>query len=183
VKQTMLLGTSTAHGTFTEMIVRAMAAGVERPIIFPISNPTDRIEAMPGDLIRWTDGRALIATGIPVHPITYNGVTYSIGQANNALLYPGLGLGVVVSRARRVSPGMLRAAADAVGRMVDASLPGASLLPQVDNLREVSATVAVAVADQAAGEHLARTGLHDTVQQVQDAMWQPRYRPIRAREQ
>jgi malate dehydrogenase (oxaloacetate-decarboxylating) len=179
VKPTMLLGTSTAHGAFTEKIVRAMAAGVDRPIIFPISNPTDRIEAMPADLIRWTDGRALVATGIPVHPITYNGVTYAIGQANNALLYPGLGLGVIVSRARRVSDGMLRAAAEAVGRMVDVSTPGASLLPQVDNLREVSATVAVAVTEQAAKENLARADLHGPKQQVQQAMWQPRYRPVR----
>ncbi|MEV1178470.1 NAD-dependent malic enzyme [Nonomuraea sp. NPDC049784] len=178
VKPTMLLGTSTAHGAFTEQIVRTMAAGVERPVIFPISNPTDRIEAMPADLIRWSDGRALIATGIPIEPITYNGVTYVIGQANNALLYPGLGLGVVVSRARRVSPGMFQAAADAVSGLVDVSAPGASLLPQVDNLREVSATVAVAVANRAAEEHLARTTLRNTIQQVQDAMWQPKYRPI-----
>jgi malate dehydrogenase (oxaloacetate-decarboxylating) len=179
VKPTMLLGTSTMHGAFTEKITRAMAAGVDRPIIFPISNPTERIEAMPSDLIRWTDGRALIATGIPIHPITYNGVTYVVGQANNALLYPGLGLGVIVSRARRVSDGMLQAAAEAVGRMVDVSTPGASLLPQVDNLREVSAMVAIAVAEQAAKEKLARAELHSPKQQVQDAMWQPEYRPVR----
>lgn len=180
VRPTMLLGTSTVHGAFTEKIVRAMAAGADRPIIFPISNPTGRIEAMPADLIRWTDGRALIATGIPIDPITYNGVTYVIGQANNALLYPGLGLGTIVSRARRVSDGMLQAAAEAVGGLVDVSTPGASLLPQVDNLREVSATVAVAVARQAAQENLARVDLHDPVQQVQDAMWQPEYRSVRA---
>ncbi|GIH27457.1 putative NAD-dependent malic enzyme 3 [Acrocarpospora phusangensis] len=179
VKPTMLLGTSTAHGAFTEEIVRAMAANVERPIIFPISNPTDRIEAMPQDLITWTDGRALIATGVPINPITCHGVTHVIGQANNALLYPGLGLGAVVSRARQVSKGMLHAAADAVGGLVDVSTPGASLLPQVENLREVSATVAVAVCRQAAAENLARVDLKDPVQQVQDAMWQPRYRPIR----
>ncbi|GAA4904586.1 malate dehydrogenase (oxaloacetate-decarboxylating) [Nonomuraea thailandensis] len=178
VKPTMLLGTSTAHGAFTEQIVRTMAAGVDRPIIFPISNPTERIEAMPADLIRWSDGRALIATGIPVEPITYNGVTYAIAQANNALLYPGLGLGAVVARARRVSPGMFQAAAEAVGGLADVSAPGASLLPQVDNLREISATVAVAVADRAAEEHLARVDLRDTVQQVQDAMWQPAYRRV-----
>ncbi|MFC7649727.1 malic enzyme-like NAD(P)-binding protein [Streptosporangium lutulentum] len=176
----MLLGTSTVHGAFTEKIVRAMAAGADRPIIFPISNPTGRIEAMLADLIRWTDGRALIATGIPADPVTHDGVTYVIGQANNALLYPGLGLGVVVSRARRVSKGMLQAAAEAVGGLVDVSTPGASLLPQVDNLREISATVAVAVAKQAAGENLARVDLYDPVQQVQDAMWQPEYRPVRA---
>lgn len=182
VKPTMLLGTSTVHGAFTEEIVRAMAAGVDRPIIFPISNPTERIEAMPADLISWTGGRALVATGVPIDPITYQGVTHVIGQANNALLYPGLGLGVVVSRARRVSPGMLQAAAEAVAGLVDVTLPGASLLPQVDNLREVSATVAVAVARQAAEEHLARTSLRDPVQRVQDAMWQPVYRPVRTGE-
>ncbi|WP_062430066.1 NAD-dependent malic enzyme [Herbidospora daliensis] len=182
VKPTMLLGTSTAHGAFTEKIVRTMAADVERPVVFPISNPTERIEAMPADLLRWTDGRALVATGVPIDPITLNGVTYVVGQANNALLYPGLGLGVIVSRARRVSKGMLQAAAEAVAGLVDPTLPGASLLPQVDNLREISATVAVAVARQAEQEQLARTTLRDPVQQVQDTMWHPRYRPVRARE-
>jgi malate dehydrogenase (oxaloacetate-decarboxylating) len=181
VRPTMLLGTSTAHRAFTEPIVRAMAAGVDRPIIFPISNPTERIEAMPADLIRWTDGRALVATGIPVAPITHGHVTYSIGQANNALLYPGLGLGAVTARARRISDGMLHAAAEAVGGLVDVTTPGASLLPQVDDLREVSATVAVAVAAQAAEEGLARVDLDNPIQQVQDAMWQPEYRPVKAR--
>ena len=181
VKPTMLLGTSTAHGAFTEPVVRTMAAAVDRPIIFPISNPTSRIEAMPDDLLHWTDGRALIATGIPVSPITYGNVTYAIAQANNALLYPGLGLGAIVARARRVSDGMLRAAAEAVGGMVDVTAPGASLLPQVENLREVSATVAVAVAEQAARENLARRDLKEPVQEVQDAMWQPVYKPVRGR--
>ncbi|WP_433182357.1 NAD-dependent malic enzyme [Actinoallomurus sp. CA-150999] len=181
VKPTMLLGTSTVHGAFTEQVVRAMAEGVDRPVIFPISNPTERIEAMPGDLLHWTDGRALIATGIPVNPITYGRVTYSIAQANNALLYPGLGLGAIVARARRISDGMLQAAAEAVAGMVDAAGPGASLLPQVENLRVVSATVAVAVAEQAARENLARADLKEPVQAVQDAMWQPEYKPVRRR--
>jgi malate dehydrogenase (oxaloacetate-decarboxylating) len=181
VKPTMLLGTSTAHGAFTEQVVRAMAAAVERPVIFPISNPTSRIEAMPDDLLRWTDGRALIATGIPINPITYGNVTYAIAQANNALLYPGLGLGTIVARARRVSDGMLQAAAEAVGGMVAVTAPGASLLPQVENLREVSATVAVAVAEQAAQENLARADLKEPVQEVQDAMWQPVYKSVRGR--
>ncbi|WP_289851191.1 NAD-dependent malic enzyme [Actinoallomurus purpureus] len=182
VRPTMLLGTSTAHGAFTEQVVRAMADAVDRPVIFPISNPTERIEAMPGDLLRWTDGRALVATGIPVDPITYGRVTYAIAQANNALLYPGLGLGAIVSRARRISDGMLQAAAEAVGGMVDVGTPGASLLPQVENLREVSATVAVAVAEQAARENLARADLKEPVQQVQDAMWQPAYKPVKGRQ-
>ncbi|MEV5703955.1 NAD-dependent malic enzyme [Actinoallomurus sp. NPDC052274] len=181
VNPTMLLGTSTAHGAFTEQVVCAMAAHVDRPIIFPISNPTERIEAMPADLLRWTDGRALVATGIPVNPITYRRVTYAIAQANNALLYPGLGLGAIVSRARRISDGMLQAAAEAVGGMVDVATPGASLLPQVDDLREVSATVAVAVAERAARENLARADLKNPARQVRDAMWQPVYRPVRGR--
>lgn len=181
VQPTLLLGTSTVRGAFTEPVVRAMTATVDRPIIFPISNPTERIEAMPADLLRWTGGRALVATGIPVEPITHGRLTYAIAQANNALLYPGLGLGAIVSHARRVSDGMLRAAAEAVAGMVDVSAPGASLLPQVQNLREVSATVAVAVAEQAMRENLARADLKEPVQQVQDAMWQPVYRPVHAR--
>lgn len=182
VKPTMLLGTSAVPGAFNERAVRAMAAEAARPIIFPISNPSERAEAVPADLIAWTDGRALIATGTSAEPITYHGVTYTVGQANNALLYPGLGLGVVVSRARRISEGMLQAAAEAVGRMVDTSLPGASLLPQVEDLREISAAVAVAVAKKAAEERLARVELHNAVSQVRDAMWQPRYRRIRSGE-
>jgi malate dehydrogenase (oxaloacetate-decarboxylating) len=180
VKPTMLVGTSTVHSGFTEEIVREMARHVDRPIIFPLSNPTERIEAMPSDLIAWTDGRGLIATGIPLPPVTYKGVTYSIGQANNALFYPGLGLGAIVARAKRISDEMFHAGADAVARMVDVGSPGASLLPQVENLREVSAAVAVAVADQATREGLARTELTDTVAQVEAAMWQPRYRPVKA---
>jgi malate dehydrogenase (oxaloacetate-decarboxylating) len=180
VKPTMLIGTSTAHRAFTEEIIKEMARHVDRPIIFPLSNPTERIEAMPSDLIPWTDGRGLIATGIPVPPVTYKGVTYAIGQANNALLYPGLGLGAVVARAKRISDGMFDAAADAVAGLVDMSTPGASLLPQVENLRQVSATVAVAVANRAAEENLARAKITDPVQQVQDTMWQPEYRPIKA---
>ncbi len=180
VRPTVLVGTSTVHRAFTEAIVTEMARHVDRPMIFPLSNPTERIEAMPGDLIAWTGGRGLIATGIPVAPVTHRGVTYAIGQANNALLYPGLGLGAVVARARRISDGMFGAAADAVAGLVDVSTPGASLLPQVENLREVSATVAVAVARQAAREGLAQVSLTDPVQQVQDAMWRPVYRPVKA---
>ncbi|OHV72064.1 NAD-dependent malic enzyme [Pseudofrankia sp. BMG5.36] len=180
VKPTILVGTSTVPRAFSEEIVREMARHVDRPIIFPLSNPTERIEAMPAQLIPWTDGRGLICTGIPVPPVTYNGVTYSIGQANNALLYPGLGLGAVVSRATRISDGMLAAAADAVAGLVDVRTPGASLLPQVENLRAVSAAAAVAVADRAAVEGLARATLTDTARQVQEAMWRPEYRQVKA---
>jgi malate dehydrogenase (oxaloacetate-decarboxylating) len=179
VRPTVLVDTSTVPGAFTEDVVTEMAAHVERPIIFPLSNPTERIEAMPGDLLRWTDGKALVATAIPVHPVTHHGVTYAIGQANNALLYPGLGLGTVVARARRVSDGMFQAAAEAVAGMVDTSTPGASLLPQVDDLREVSATVATAVAERAGKEDLVRATLDDPPRQVRKAMWQPEYSPVR----
>jgi malate dehydrogenase (oxaloacetate-decarboxylating) len=179
-KPTMLVGASTVHGAFTEPVVREMASAVERPIIFPISNPTERIEATPDQLIPWTSGRGLVAVGIPVAPVTYDRVTYPIAQANNALLYPGLGLGAIVARASRVSDGMLVAAAEAVAGLVDVSRPGASLLPQVENLRATSATVAVAVAERAAREGLARVELTDAVRQVRDAMWQPVYRPVKA---
>ena len=119
VKPTILLGTSTNHGSFTKEIVEAMCAGVERPIILPISNPTSKIEAMPSDVIPWSKGKALIATGIPLEPVPFEGVDYHIGQANNALLYPGLGLGTIVARATHVTTGMLVAAAEAVAGQVD----------------------------------------------------------------
>jgi malate dehydrogenase (oxaloacetate-decarboxylating) len=180
VKPTMLIGASTAPGSFTEAIIKEMAAHTERPIIFALSNPPVRAEAKPSDLIAWTDGRALIATGSPFAPVTYKGVTHVVAQVNNSMLYPGLGLGVAVSRARGVSEGMLLAAASAVSSLVTVRQPGASLLPSIDNLRNVSATVAVAVAEAADAEGLARVKLDDVVQQVQDAMWQPEYRHILA---
>ena len=139
-----------------------------------------RAAANPADLILWTDGRALIATGSPFGPVTHKGVTYVIGQVNNAMLYPGLALGTIVSRASRISDGMFIAAASAVSSLVAVRLPGASLLPHIDNLRSVSATVAVAVAEAAEAEGLARVKFDDIVQQVQDAMWQPEYRRIHA---
>jgi malate dehydrogenase (oxaloacetate-decarboxylating) len=175
VTPTILLGTSTAHGAFTRDVVEAMSAGVERPIIFPISNPTSRIEAMPADVIAWSKGKALVATGIPVAPVEYGGVTYTIGQANNALLYPGLGLGTIVAGASKVTAGMLLAAAEAVAGQVDVSAPGAALVPAVDNLRASSATTAVAVAKAAAADGVATRKPDNLVQAVQDAMWQPVY--------
>ena len=172
---TILLGTSTAHGAFTQEVIEAMSAGVERPIVFPISNPTSRIEAMPADVIAWSKGKALVATGIPVPPVEYDGVTYQIGQANNALLYPGLGLGTIVSGASKVTAGMLLAAAEAVAGQVDVSAPGAPLVPPVENLRASSATTAVAVARAAAADGVATRTLDNPIQAVQDAMWQPVY--------
>ena len=175
VHPTILLGTSTDHGAFTQQIIEAMSAGVERPIVFPISNPTSRIEAMPADVIAWSRGQALVAVGIPVPPVEYDGVTYQIGQANNALLYPGLGLGTIVAGASKVTPGMLRAAAEAVAGQVDVSAPGAPLVPPVQNLRASSATTAVAVAQAAIDDGVATTKPGNLVQAVQDAMWQPVY--------
>jgi malate dehydrogenase (oxaloacetate-decarboxylating) len=180
VMPTMLIGVSAASGAFTEGIVREMAAHVERPIIFVLSNPQVRAEAIPADLISWTDGRALVATGAPFAPVTYKGVTYVIAQVNNAMLYPGLCLGAIVAKASRISDRMFIAAASAVSSLVTLYQPGASLLPQIDDLRSVSLTVGVAVAEAAESEGLARFKFDDLVQQVQDAMWWPEYRRIEA---
>ncbi|MFJ7904363.1 NAD-dependent malic enzyme [Streptomyces sp. NPDC096198] len=175
VRPTILLGTSTVHGAFTREVVEAMAEGTERPIVFPISNPTSRIEAMPADVIAWSKGKALVAVGIPVAPVEYGGVRYDIGQANNALLYPGLGLGTIVSGASRVTAGMLLAAAQAVADQVDPTAPGASLLPPVENLRESSARTAAAVVAAAVDEGVATRKPADPDRAVRDAMWKPVY--------
>jgi malate dehydrogenase (oxaloacetate-decarboxylating) len=180
VRPTMLIGTSTQSGAFTEAVVREMARHVERPIIFPLSNPTARIEALPAELLDWTDGRALVATGSPFPPVLHDGVTHHIAQANNALVFPGLGLGVTVARARRISQGMIQACADAVASLADVSVPGAPLLPAVSDLRRVSAAVAVAVATAAADEGLAQVEPDNPVQRVHEAMWQPVYPTIEA---
>ena len=174
-KPTMLIGTSTQAGAFSEPIVRQMASTVDRPIIMPLSNPTSKAEAVPADLIRWTDGRALVATGSPFDPVEHGGVTYRIAQANNALVFPGLGLGVTVARAARITESMITAAAEAVAALSDATMQGASLLPSVTNLRTVSATVAIAVAHATEKEGLAQSKLDSPVQQVQEAMWRAQY--------
>jgi malate dehydrogenase (oxaloacetate-decarboxylating) len=175
VAPTILIGTSTQAGAFTEQIVESMAARIDRPIIMPLSNPTSKAEALPADLIRWTDGRALVAAGSPFPPVDYGGHQYRIAQANNALVFPGIGLGVTVARARRISLGMISAAANAIASLSDLITPGAALLPPVDNLRLVSATIGVAVAQAAAAEGLAGRPLTDPIQQVHEAMWRPEY--------
>lgn len=180
VRPTMLIGTSGIAAAFTEAIIRDMARRSDRPIVFPLSSPPSLAEATPADLIAWTDGRALVATGSPFTPVTHKGITHVIGQANNAMLYPGLGLGTIVSRSRLISVGMLAAAANALSSLVAVRLPGASLLPYIDDLRSVTVTVAVAVAEAAVAEGLAGVELTDIVQQVEDAMWQPEYRRIQA---
>ena len=179
VHPTILIGTSTQHGAFTERIVREMAAHVDRPVILPMSNPTTLSEATPADLLAWTGGRALIATGSPFGPVTYQGVTYQIGPANNALIFPGLGLGALLSRARRITDHMITAAAQAVAELTDTTTPGASLLPPIDDLRATSARVALAVALAAAHDGVAdRPGI--TADAVDAAMWKPQYAPVRA---
>ena len=173
---TILLGTSTVHGAFTREVIEAMSAAVERPIVFPISNPTSRIEAMPADVIAWSSGKALVAVGIPVSPVEYQGVTYQIGQANNALRLPGAGPGH--HRGRGVE-GDRRACCWPRPRQWPArstsSKPGAPLVPPVSNLRASSATTAVAVAQAAIDEGVATAKPGHLAQAVQDAMWQPVY--------
>jgi malate dehydrogenase (oxaloacetate-decarboxylating) len=178
VHPTMIIGTSAQSGAFTEAILREMAAHVERPMVFPLSNPTERIEAVPADIISWTGGRALVAAGTPWDPVTHRGTNYVIGQANNALAYPGIGLGTIVARATRVTDGMLLAAAEAIAGLVDIKEPGAALLPHVGNLRVTSSTVAVAVARRAVQDGVAQADLTNPVQAVQDAMWRAAYPPL-----
>ena len=175
VRPTMLIGCSTQSGAFTESIVREMAAHCARPIIMPLSNPTSKAEAMPADLLAWTDGAALVATGSPFAPVEHGGVTYQIAQANNALVFPGLGLGVTVARASRISNRLIAAAADAVAKVSDATRPGAPLLPPVRELRPVSAAVAIEVVRAAVAEGLAQVEVDNPIQLVHQAMWRPQY--------
>jgi len=181
IHPTVLIGTSGRPQAFTKEIVSEMAAHVERPIILPMSNPTNLAEAFPADLLAWTGGRALVATGSPFSPATVEGITHDIAQVNNALIFPGLGLGVIVSRARRLSDGMLLAAARAVAAQADTSSPGASLLPQMVDLRATSFVVAHAVALQATVEGLAEAPADEHLEQrIHDAMWVCTYHPVRA---
>ena len=175
VRPTILIGTSAQTGAFSEKIVRDMASWCDRPIIMPLSNPTARAEAVPDDLLEWTQGRALIATGSPFGRVTWDGVAYEIAQANNALIFPGIGLGVVTSQARRVTDTMIAAAANAIAGAVTDRRLGTSLLPAMTQLRPISARVAVAVAEAAAAEGLADRPLTNPIQQVYEAMWQPVY--------
>jgi len=179
VHPTVLIGTSARGGAFAEDIVKDMAAYADRPVIMPMSNPTELAEARPADLIEWTGGRALVATGSPFPPVDYRGTEYVIGQANNALVFPGLGLGSIAVRAARITDTMLGAAAHAVASLVDASAPGAPLLPEVAALRDTSLAVAVAVARAAAADGVAQRELGDDPEaQVRALMWQPAYRPV-----
>ncbi|ANZ64636.1 NAD-dependent malic enzyme [Secundilactobacillus paracollinoides] len=175
IHPTILVGTSTQPGTFTEAIVKDMAAHTDRPIIMPLSNPTKLAEAKAEDLLNWTDGRALVATGIPTPDVTLNGVTYQTGQANNALVYPGLGLGVIAANATTLNAEMISAAAHSLGGLVDASKPGAAVLPPVTKLAQFSTTVAEAVAQSAVDQHLTKVPINDVKKTVADTRWTPTY--------
>ena len=172
---TILIGTSARGGAFSEEVVREMHSYCERPVIMPLSNPTDRCEARPTDLLDWTDGKALIATGSPFEPVRRGSVHHTIAQANNALIFPGLGLGVSVVRARLVSEEMIYAAAQALAGLVNEHQPGASLLPTMRDLRMVAATVAEAVAETAESQGLVRRPLTNPIQDIYERMWKPEY--------
>ncbi|PET75346.1 NAD-dependent malic enzyme [Bacillus sp. AFS001701] len=179
VKPTILIGTSGQAGAFTEEIIKEMAKHVERPIILPMSNPTALTEAVPENLIKWTDGKALIATGSPFANVEYKGISYEIGQSNNAFVFPGLGLGAIVAKAEVISKGMFAAAAYAVASMSDTSKPGASLLPSIEKLHEVSKYVAVEVAYAAINEGIARADIQDVETAIEEAMWKAEYKEIK----
>ena len=178
VHPTILVGTSTQGGAFTEEIVKEIASHTERPILFPLSNPTELAEAKAADLIAWTDGKALVATGIPSKPVEYNGVTYEIGQANNALIYPGLGLGAISVGAKRMTDGMISKAAHSLGGIIDVTKPGAAVLPPVSELTKFSETVAVAVATEAVQEGLNTVDADNPAENVKANKWYPVYKTL-----
>lgn len=175
VKPTILVGTSTQPNTFTKEVVEAMCENAERPVIFPLSNPTKLAEATAKDLIEWSNGKAFVATGIPSADVEYNGVTYVIGQANNALIYPGLGLGMLASEASLLTDEMIGAAAHALSGIVDITKPGAPVLPPFKYVAEVSLKVATAVAKKAQEQGLARAAEQDMEKAVREFRWTPKY--------
>lgn len=176
VRPTILVGTSTAPKTFTKEIVKAMASWCDHPIIFPLSNPTELAEATAEDIIKWSDGRAMVATGIPAEPVEYNGVTYIIGQANNALIYPGLGLGSISVNASLVTDEMISSAAHSLGEFLEINVEGAAVLPPVSKLTQFSETVAAAVAECAVKQGLNRVQTNDVKKAVKSVIWNPVYR-------
>ena len=175
VKPTILVGTSTQPNTFTKEVVEAMCENAERPVIFPLSNPTKLAEATAKDIIEWSNGKAFVATGIPSDDIEYNGINYVIGQANNALIYPGLGLGMLASEASLLTDEMIGAAAHALSGIVDITKPGAPVLPPFKYVAEVSLKVATAVAKKAQEQGLARAAEQDMEKAVRDFRWTPKY--------
>ncbi|XIO76342.1 NAD-dependent malic enzyme [Enterococcus faecium] len=178
IHPTIMIGTSTQPGAFTEEIVKEMAAHTPRPIIMPLSNPTKLAEAKAKDLIEWTDGKALVGTGIPAADVEYNGVTYQIGQANNALMYPGLGLGLIASTATRVNAEIISQASRALGGIVDVTKPGAAILPPVAKITEFSQTIAETVAKSVVAQKLNREEITDIKEAVESAKWVPEYKSL-----
>ena len=176
VKPTILVGTSTAPNTFTKEVVEAMCENAERPMIFPLSNPTSLAEASAVDLITWSDGKAFVATGIPAGTVSYKGVDYVIGQANNALIYPGLGLGMLASEASLLTDEMIGAAAHSLSGIIDITKPGAPVLPPFKYVADVSVKVAKAVANKAKEQGLARAKETDMDKAVHDLKWEPKYK-------
>ncbi|KMQ38021.1 malate dehydrogenase [Oenococcus oeni] len=175
VHPTILVGTSTHPNSFTEEIVKDMSGYTERPIIFPISNPTKLAEAKAEDVLKWSNGKALIGTGVPVDDIEYEGNAYQIGQANNALIYPGLGFGAIAAQSKLLTPEMISAAAHSLGGIVDTTKVGAAVLPPVSKLADFSRTVAVAVAKKAVEQGLNRQPIDDVEKAVDDLKWEPKY--------
>ena len=176
VKPTILVGTSTQPNTFTKEIVEAMCENTERPMIFPLSNPTKLAEASAKDLIEWSDGKAFVATGIPADTVSYKGVDYVIGQANNALIYPGLGLGMLASEASLLTDEMIGAAAHSLSGIINPGQPGAPVLPPFKYVADVSVKVAEAVAKKAQEQGLARAKETDMAKAVRDLKWYPTYK-------
>lgn len=175
VKATILVGTSTDAGAFTKEVVEAMCANTERPVIFPISNPTKKLEATAEQVITWSDGKAFVATGIPSGTVSYKGVEYQIGQANNALIYPGLGLGMLASEASLLTDEMIGAAAHSLSGLVDPGAAGAPVLPPFEYVADVSIKVAEAVAKKAQEQGLAQAQEKDMVKAVREMKWYPKY--------
>ncbi|MGA9523724.1 MAG: malic enzyme-like NAD(P)-binding protein, partial [Myxococcaceae bacterium] len=177
-RPTLLLGLSGQRGVFTEPVVRAMAEGCERPVIFPLSNPTHSAEALPADLIAWTQGKAIVAAGSPFEPVTYEGRTFVIGQGNNAFIFPGLGLGAILSKAREITDGMVLAAAYVLAEYVAERCEDDRVYPDVDELQVLSRMVAAAVIRQAMDEGVAAERISDPEAAVDAAFWTPRYLPV-----
>ena len=175
VKPTILVGTSTNPGAFTKEVVEAMCENTERPVIFPISNPTKKLEATAQQVIEWSDGKAFVATGVPSGTISYKGVDYEIGQANNALIYPGLGLGILASEAKLLTDEMVGAAAHSLSGIVNPGQPGAPVLPPFQYVADVSIKVAEAVAKKAQEQGLAQAKETDMAKAVRDLKWYPKY--------
>lgn len=175
-KPTVLIGASGQPGSFPEALIRRVAALVERPIIFPLSNPNDNTEARPEDIVRWTDGRAIVAAGSPFQPVAYGGELRKIGQANNAFIFPGLGLGALLAEVREVTDNMINvAAASLAGCLTEAEIAEGLLFPSVRRLRDVSRGVAIAVIKQAAIDGVATKTIANPEAVVDANMWEPEY--------